>query len=124
MSTSLSESTLQRLENEKNIWVATTRSNGRPHLTPVWFAWFDEKIYICIPENSVKARNFIQNPHVALSMEDGSHPVICEGTAHPIAKPGPHEVQAIYKAKYNWDYESDGEYGLLVEIKPEKWLVW
>ena len=124
MSTPLSSSTLQRLETEKNIWVATVRPDGRPHLTPVWFAWFDEKFYICIPANSVKARNFTENPRVALSLEDGVNPVICEGTAHPIPKPGPDEVRSIYKAKYGWDYVADGEYGMLVKFEPEKWLRW
>lgn len=124
MINSLTPPILQRLETEKNIWVATTRPDGRPHLTPVWFAWFEEKIYICIPEKSVKARNFTQNPRVSLALEDGLHPVICEGTAHPIAKPGPDGVRALYKAKYNWDYATDGEYGWLVEITPEKWLGW
>jgi len=124
MSKTLSDTTLQRLQTEKTIWIATARPDGRPHLTPVWFAWFDEKIYICIPEKSVKARNFAKNPRVALSLEDGSHPVICEGSVHPVAKPGPDEVRAIYKTKYDWDYVSDGEYGLLVEIEPVKWISW
>ncbi|NUM46227.1 MAG: pyridoxamine 5'-phosphate oxidase family protein [Anaerolineales bacterium] len=124
MSNPLNSSTLQRLETEKNIWVATTRPDGRPHLTPVWFAWFEEKVYICIPANSVKARNFTQNPRVALSLEDGVHPVICEGLARPIPKPGPDGVREIYKAKYNWDFAADGDYGWLVEIEPEKWLGW
>lgn len=120
----LSPSALERLESEKNIWVATTRPDGRPHLTPVWFAWAGEKLYICIPANSVKARNFKQNPRVALSLEDGVHPIICEGTARPIPKPGPAEVQIIYKTKYHWDYAADGAYGMLVEIAPEKWVGW
>lgn len=124
MSKPLTLSALQRLETEKNIWVATARPDGRPHLTPVWFAWHDGNLYICIPEKSVKARNFTHNPRVALSLEDGLHPVICEGTARPIPKPGPDAVREIYKTKYAWDYASDGEYGLLVEIRPEKWLGW
>ena len=124
MTNTLSDSKRQRLETEKIIWVATTRPDGRPHLTPVWFAWFDEKIYVCIPEKSVKARNLAQTPRVALSLEDGVHPVICEGTARPMTEPGPEEVQAIFKAKYNWDYPADGDYGLLVEIEVDKWLGW
>ena len=61
---------------------------------------------------------------MALSLEDGMHPVICEGTARSIAKPGPDEVQAIYKAKYAWNYAADGDYGMLVEITVGKWLGW
>lgn len=124
MSPTLSPSALQRLQTEKNIWIATSRPDGNPHLTPVWFAWFSGKIYICISENSVKARNIARNPRVALALEDGVHPVICEGVARPLPKPGPDAVQAIYKEKYSWDYAEDGDYGLLVEITPTKWLGW
>ncbi len=51
---------------------------------PVWFAWFEKKVYVCVPGNSVKAWNFTQNPRMALSLEDGVHPII-------------------------WDYAADGD---------------
>jgi hypothetical protein len=81
-----------KLETEKNIWVASVRPDGRPHLAPVWFAWHAGKLYICTGPGSVKARNISQNPRVALALEGGSHPVICEGIAAPAPAPGSAEM--------------------------------
>jgi hypothetical protein len=114
----------KRLETEANIWVATARPDGRPHLTPVWFAWCAGKLYACVQSGSVKARNLRQNPQVSLALENGSNPVICEGTAALLAPPWPEEVAAIFAAKYEWNIHTDTEYDQLLEITPVKWLAW
>ena len=72
------ESTLPRLQTEANIWLATVRASGKPHLVPIWFAYHDDNIYICIQSGSVKAKNMLAEPRVSLSLEDGSNVVICE----------------------------------------------
>ena len=116
-----------KLETEKNIWVASVRPDGRPHLAPVWFAWHAGKLYLCTGPGSVKARNISQNPRVALALEDGSHPVICEGIAAPALAPGSAEmakVAAIFRIKYDWDISSEEEYTQLLEVTPTKWLTW
>ncbi|MDX1524249.1 MAG: pyridoxamine 5'-phosphate oxidase family protein [Anaerolineae bacterium] len=120
----LSPEIQHRLQTEANIWVATVRSDGRPHLTPVWFAWHAKKIYICIQGKSVKAKNFANNPKAALSLEDGSKVVICEGTATSLPLPWPAAVAAIFQEKHGWDITTDGDYDRLVEITPVKWLIW
>ena len=116
-----------KLETEKNIWVASVRPDGRPHLAPVWFAWHADKLYVCTEPGSVKARNISQNPRVALALEGGSHPVICEGIAAPAPAPGSAEmakVAAIFRAKYDWDISSEERYTQLLEITPTRWLTW
>ncbi len=113
-----------RLETENNIWIASTRPDGRPHLTPVWFAWHDGIIHICIPADSVKAQNFSRNPKVSCALENGSAPLICEGDVTPVDLPGPAGVAAIFQAKYNWDIRTDDKYTLLLQIHPHKWLNW
>ena len=40
---------LQRLETEAIIWLATVRSDGRPHLTPIWFVWQEVKSTSSLP---------------------------------------------------------------------------
>jgi nitroimidazol reductase NimA-like FMN-containing flavoprotein (pyridoxamine 5'-phosphate oxidase superfamily) len=123
--TNSSETThTERLANERNIWIACVRPDERPHLTPVWFAWEDGQIYICIQASSVKARNFKQNPGVVAALEDGTHPVICEGTASPVQADWPANVVRIFQEKYDWNILEDKEYDLLVAIRPEKWLKW
>ena len=124
MADSLSPKTLDRLESERVIWLATVSPAGRPHLTPVWFVWLGGKLYVCTITTTVKARNLRTNPFVVLSLEEGSHPVICEGEAEPVPEPWPEEVGAGFKAKYDWDIAADGEYDLLLEVTPHKWLTW
>ena len=36
----------QKLETERNIWLASVRPDGRPHLVPLWFVWCHGKVYI------------------------------------------------------------------------------
>jgi PPOX class probable F420-dependent enzyme len=113
-----------RLETEHNVWLVSVRPDGRPHLVPVWFAWHDGKLYVCIEPESVKGRNIRQNPRLALALENGSTPVICEGTAAPVSAPWPEAVRAVFQQKYDWDIFSDAQYTQLLEVMPEKWLVW
>ncbi len=121
----LNDQQLERLEKERNIWLATVRpGNGRPHMVPVWFAWHNEQVFICIQPGSVKAKNMAANPQVALSLEDGSNVVICEGETAVISTPYPEPVIAIFKKKYDWDITTDEDYGLLLAIEPKKWMTW
>ena len=113
-----------RLLQERNIWLATTRPDGRPHLTPIWFIWQEQKIYICMKPDSVKARNLAANSAVALSLEDGSDVTICEGTAEFVPAPWTPELIAAFKSKYDWQIDTDKEYGHVIAISPKKWLSW
>jgi hypothetical protein len=115
----------KRLHAESNIWAATARADGRPHLTPVWFAWQGGKVYICIDPASVKARNLAANDRIALALEDGSSPIILEGVGRPVnGADRPQGVVDEFKRKYDWDIVTDGQYSLLIEITPEKILNW
>lgn len=118
----------EKLAEAQNIWVASVRpSRGdlpRPHLTPVWFCYPDDKLYISIDANSVKAGNLRRNPNITLALEDGLHPVICEGTARFIEPPYPAGVIAEFLRKYEWDITTEAQYNQVIEITPLKWLSW
>jgi predicted pyridoxine 5'-phosphate oxidase superfamily flavin-nucleotide-binding protein len=120
----LSPEALQRLETEKNLWVASARPDGRPHLVPVWFVYQAERFHFCIQPESVKARNLRRNPRVVLALEGGSSPVICEGSAALLPGPPSLAILDLFQHKYEWDLRTEGVYTLLVEVTPEKWLVW
>ena len=118
-----------KLEIAQNIWFASVRypqndGSARPHLVPLWFAWYSGRLYICIEPGSVKSRNIIHNPQVVMALEDGTSPVICEGLAAPIHTPWPAGVAAVFKRKYDWDIATEAQYNQLVEIVPRKWLAW
>lgn len=114
----------RRLAEAANIWFASVRQDGRPHLVPVWFVFVEQNFWICIAPDSVKARNMAANPGVVLALEDGSAPVICEGTAAAVEKPWSEAIVNSFHKKYDWDILSDSQYGLLVKIIPGKLLNW
>jgi nitroimidazol reductase NimA-like FMN-containing flavoprotein (pyridoxamine 5'-phosphate oxidase superfamily) len=114
----------EKLAQAGNIWFASVRSDGRPHLTPVWFVYDGLRLYVSIDPNSIKSRNLASNPNVSLALEDGSHPLICEGRAELISPPYSPKIAALFQEKYDWDIRADDQYGQLVEITPRKWLAW
>ncbi len=113
-----------RLAKERNVWIVTVRRDGRPHMVPVWFVCFQSKTYVCIEPESVKGRNILLNRNVTLALEDGSHPVICEGHAGVVEKPWPAPVARMFDEKYDWEILADLRYTQLVEITPRRWLHW
>lgn len=124
MASGLSTETRQKLKMQQVIWFGSVRPDGRPHLVPVWYIWFEEKIYIGTDPKSVKADNIRMNPHVVAALQDGDHPVICEGLASRLTKPVPADILAAFYEKYEWKVENDERYNLVVCIEPRKWLVW
>ena len=113
-----------RLQKQRVVWMATVRPDGRPHLVPVWFVWAEPQLYVCIAPGSVKGRNLEKNQKVCLALEDGVHPVICEGEARIVQKPWPAAVIELFQRKYEWNISTDTQYTQLVEIVPRKWLKW
>jgi PPOX class probable F420-dependent enzyme len=68
--------------------VGTTRSDGRPHVKPVWFVLDgrpgDFQLVFTTYSDSVKGRSLRRNAQVAVSVDDPAPPysfVIVEGTA-------------------------------------------
>ncbi len=124
MAAALTQEMITKLESQQVIWFSSVRPDGRPHLAPVWFVWHEDKIYIGTDPKSVKIRNIRSNARVALALEDGEHPVICEGTARRLENPWPDSLLSAFFKKYEWDLNKEEQYNAVVEITPEKWLAW
>lgn len=114
----------ERLSREANIWLATTRPDGRPHLVPIWFVWHDEQFYILTTLDTVKAKNLQANPRASVALESGSQPLIAECTASRLEKPYPDGLAEAFQRKYDWDITRDGEYNGMFALRPVKWLTW
>jgi F420H(2)-dependent biliverdin reductase len=124
MSTTLSPAIIEKLESQQNLWFSSVRADGRPHLVPVWFVWFEGKLYIGTEPKSVKSKNIQTHPKVAVALEDAVKPVICEGTARPIERPWSEGLLAAFFKKYEWDLLKEEQYNCVIEISPERWLGW
>ena len=121
----------ERLEEARNYWIATVRPDGRPHATPVWGVWLDDRLYFDGSPETRRGRNLAQNPAVSVHLESGDDVVIVEGEVHPLTSPPRSLTTRISKA-YQSKYAASGyapepeqwDQGGLYEMKPRVALGW
>lgn len=64
--------------------LATVRSDGRPHVAPVWFDIDGEELFFLTGSKTVKGQNLLRDPRVMVSVDDEHPPfafVLVEGLA-------------------------------------------
>ena len=69
--------------------LVTVRSNGRPHVAPVWFLEENGQAFVMADGNAVKVRNIRRNPAVTLSISTDQRPfkyVVLNGEAEVVEK--------------------------------------
>ena len=117
---------MDRLTSETIIWLATTRADGRPHLSPIWFVWADDRVWICTSSRNVKAHALRRDPRVMISLESGTRPLVGEGIAHLHERPYPSVARDAFVAAFDWDIDvddEDGVYDALFEIEITRWVM-
>ena len=111
--------------------LATVRSDGRPHVAPIWFVLDGDDVVFTTAATSVKGRGVRANPDVCLAVDDSTPPfafVMIEGIA--TVGEGPDELLRFAKligGRYMGADRAE-EYGrrngvpgeLLVRITPVK----
>ena len=66
---------VKRLLDGRNfVHLATVMSDGSPHSAVVWVGREGDRILVCTEEGSVKARNTLRDPRVAISVFDLDDP--------------------------------------------------
>lgn len=77
----------ERMAEAQNYWVCTVSPDGRPHATPVWGLWIDDRLYFGGSPQTRRNRNLAANPAVSVHLESGSDVVILHGDAHELRAP-------------------------------------
>jgi hypothetical protein len=114
-----------RLGREYEIWVATSRGDGRPHLVPVWYVWLQDKIYFATGTHTQKWLNLLSSQALALSLPDPNNVLIIEGEAHACDRQTTETVAEYFFNKYEWDFRFDSSADWrLIEVLPHKMLAW
>jgi general stress protein 26 len=62
-------------------WLATTRPDGRPHLTGIGAVWLDDHFYFTSRLDTRKSRNLAENPSCAIALELPDMDLVIEGAA-------------------------------------------
>ena len=56
------------LRHDPVVWLSSVRSDGRPHVVPVWFHWDGERIVAFSKPNARKVDNLRDQPSVMLAV--------------------------------------------------------
>lgn len=94
-----------RLEEADLAWLTTVRPDGRPHVTPVIFVWFDDAAYFTTGPSERKAANLAESAHCVLTTGcnalDTGLDVVIEGEAAVVSDPRRlQQVADVYASKY------------------------
>jgi PPOX class probable F420-dependent enzyme len=72
--------------------VATTRTDGRPHVAPVWFVLDGDDLVFTTNRDTVKGRSLVRTGQAAMCVDDERPPyafVLVEGAITVSEEPGP-----------------------------------
>jgi nitroimidazol reductase NimA-like FMN-containing flavoprotein (pyridoxamine 5'-phosphate oxidase superfamily) len=118
----------QRMSESQNYWICTVDPEGRPHSTPVWGLWLDDRLYFGGGPQTRRSRNLANNPSVCVHLESGSDVIILHGDARPLSAPDQSLTTRLIEAsaqKYGYkpkpeDYATPGTF----VIQPRAVLAW
>jgi nitroimidazol reductase NimA-like FMN-containing flavoprotein (pyridoxamine 5'-phosphate oxidase superfamily) len=103
------------IEDAQLFWIATVRSDGRPHVTPLVAVWVDDALHFTTGPEEQKAVNLRRNQHVLLltGCNDWDHglDVVVEGTAIQVRDNDTLKALAeAWTRKWDgsWNYEARG----------------
>ena len=111
---------VERMEGVRNYWVATTRADGSPHLSPVWGVWRDGAFHFFTDPDSLKARNIRRDPRAVVHLESGDEVIVLEGTLESAVAAS--ELISTYESKYGISLGDEPEG--LYRLKLDKVLAW
>ena len=60
-------------------WLATTNSDGSPHVMPLGGVWIDGFVYFTSSPDAVKATNLVNNPACSISVSTADFDLVIEG---------------------------------------------
>lgn len=91
------------LNDEWIACIATVDAQNRPHVVPIWFTYDDGKTHIQTDRKSVKARNLLKNPQVAVAVYNNrDEAVVIRGKDHIVENEGAFQkLTQLHLDKYN-----------------------
>jgi PPOX class probable F420-dependent enzyme len=126
------------LAAERTCRVATTRRDGRPHVTPLWFVWDGTSLWLSSVVRSQRWTDLMRDPRIAVVVDAGtqytelrgaelSGAVALVGDVPRTAAPDPALAQPerLFADKYTGGMatQADGRHAWL-RLTPEKLVSW
>lgn len=120
------------LSTMPNVVVATVRRDGLPQLTPNWYLWTGEELWISTSADTAKIHNLRRDPRIVLCIDDpesGDYVQVI-GTATIIEGPAVREPTLALIRKYrdepdvipHWESISALSECVIIVVHPERFL--
>jgi hypothetical protein len=90
-------------------FVATVRSDGRPHSAGIGATWVDGALYFTSGPGTLKSRNLAVNPACSVSVRLRGIDLVLEGEAHRVIDSSTLERLADVYRTGGWPAEVDGD---------------
>ena len=115
-----------RLAAAKHYWLATVRPDGRPHVVPLDGLWRNDRWHFGGSPDAVKHRNLLDNPSVALHLEDTDAAVIVEGRCEVVvpSEEEADELVAASNAKYGYAPPREAYLSGVWVLTPTRAMAW
>lgn len=92
-----------RLELASSYWIATVRSDGRPHVRPVLAVWVDGSLFSSTGPTTQKGRNLARDSRCAITVDSEGLDLVVEGHAVKVNDEAKLKLVAeAYASKYEW----------------------
>jgi nitroimidazol reductase NimA-like FMN-containing flavoprotein (pyridoxamine 5'-phosphate oxidase superfamily) len=116
----------QRLAEARVYWLATTQTDGSPHVVPVDGMWLDGAVWFGGHPSTKHTRNLRANPAAVLHLEDGQAAVIVHGVAavHVPDDDGAQQLADTAVAKYGYGQPASTYREGVWRLAPVKVLAW
>jgi PPOX class probable F420-dependent enzyme len=121
------------LAGDRHAVLATNSAGSPPQLTPVWFLYEDDRLYVSAQADTVKVYNLRRDPHVSFCIDGGrddARYVVVSGKAE-LVEPGEAQQEEMRRriiAKYHESDEAAEQYyqsirenpAVLIVVNPER----
>lgn len=110
---------LERLERERDVWVATADGAGVPCLVALWFAWDGRALWVSTRLTNPTGRDLRQVGRARVAFGDTRDLVLVDGEVDAFPAPeAPEAAVAGLRAKYGWDPRGDSASYAFYRIRP------
>jgi len=109
-------------------WIATTGTDGSPHLVQQWAVWIDQQLYFEGSESTRWARNLARDPRVSFGAQLGHRAIYGDGrveVVRGVTPPLARRIARQYGTKYGSGFKyrpkaAQYESGVVFKVSPEK----
>ncbi|MFB7331094.1 pyridoxamine 5'-phosphate oxidase family protein [Streptomyces adustus] len=114
-----------RLERERDVWVATADADGLPCLVALWFVWEGEALWLATRPANPTGRNLRHGRRARLAFGDTEDVVLVDGDVETFgAADVPEAAADAFRTKTGWDPRTDRAVYAYFRVRPRAVQAW